>query len=51
MLKKSNIKKNYTISIRIPEKLYFKLLEKAEQEEMNISELVRYIIVNYLKKK
>ena len=51
MSKKSNIKKNYTISVRLPEKLYFKLLEEAEQNGLSLSELLRYIIMQYLKKK
>jgi len=43
--------KTYTISFRVPEKLYFELMELSEKEQVSISELIRYAIKSYIKKK
>ena len=42
--------KNYTISFRVSEKLYFELLKLAEENDMSISEIIRDAIRRYKKK-
>jgi len=43
--------KIYTISVRVPEKLYLELLQLSEKEEVTISEVIRDALKQYLKKK
>jgi predicted DNA-binding protein len=43
--------KTYTISFRVPEKLYLELLEYSDKEGAPISEIIRDAIKVYLKKK
>ena len=43
--------KTYTISFRVPEKLYLELLEYSDKEGAPISEIIRDAIKAYLKKK
>jgi len=43
--------KSYTISFRVPEKLYLQLLEESEKEQVPVSELIRDVLKQYLKKK
>jgi hypothetical protein len=43
--------KTYTISFRLPEKLYLELLEYSDKEQVPVSEIIRDAIKVYLKKK
>lgn len=43
--------KIYTISVRVPEKMYLELLQFSEKEEVTISEVIRDALKQYLKKK